>query len=44
MSDLRLGPDRPYHYTLEDAMDRVSITVMPGLAMPLGPIGVLVDR
>ena len=40
VSDLRLGPDRPYHYTLEDAMDRVSITVMPGLAMPLGPIGV----
>lgn len=38
ITDLRLGPDRPYHYTLDDALDRVSITVTPGLAMPLGPI------
>ena len=40
VSDLRLGPDRPYYYTLESALDKVSITVRPGLAMPLGPIEV----
>ena len=40
ITDLRLGPDRPYYYTLESALDKVSITVTPGLAMPLGPIEV----
>lgn len=40
ISDLRLGPDRPYYYTLESVLDSVSITVTPGLAMPLGPIDV----
>ena len=40
ISDLRLGPDRPYYYTLESILDSVSITVTPGLAMPLGPIEV----
>lgn len=38
VSDLRLGPDRPYYYTLEDILDSVRITVTPGLAMPLGPV------
>ena len=38
ITDLRLGPDRPYHYTLDAVLDRVSVTVTPGLAMPLGPI------
>ena len=40
ITDLRLGPDRPYYYTLESVLDKVSITVTPGLAMPLGPIEV----
>ena len=40
ITDLRLGPDRPYYYTLESVFDKVSITVTPGLAMPLGPIEV----
>ncbi len=40
ITDLRLGPDRPYHYTLESVLDRVFFTVTPGLAMPLGPIDV----
>lgn len=44
VSDLRLGPDRPYHYTLEAVIDRVSITVTPGLAMPLGPIDVVLTE
>ena len=44
LSDLRLGPDRPYHYTLEGEIDRVSITVTPGLAMPLGPIDVVLNE
>ena len=40
ITDLRLGPDRPYHYTLEAAVESVSLTVTPGLAMPLGPIDI----
>ena len=40
VTDLRLGPDRPYHYTLDGHLDRVMFTVTPGLAMPLGPIDV----
>ena len=40
ITDLRLGPDRPYHYTLDAALEEVSLTVTPGLAMPLGPIDV----
>ena len=39
-TDLRLGPDRPYHYTLEAVLDSAVVTVTPGLAMPLGPIDV----
>ena len=40
ITDLRLGPDRPYHYTLEAVLDSAVVTVTPGLAMPLGPIDV----
>ena len=40
ITDLRLGPDRPFHYTLEAVLDTVMVTVTPGLAMPLGPIEV----
>ncbi len=40
ITDLRLGPDRPYHYTLEALLDTALVTVTPGLAMPLGPIDV----
>jgi hypothetical protein len=40
ITDLRLGPDRPYYYTLEAVLDEVLFTVTPGLAMPLGPIDV----
>ena len=40
ISDLRLGPERPYHYTLEAVLDSAMVTVTPGLAMPLGPIDV----
>ncbi len=43
VSDLRLGPDRPYFYTLEEVLDSVSFTVTPGLAMPLGPIEVMLQ-
>ena len=38
ITDLRLGPDRPYYYTLDPAFDAATVTVTPGLAMPLGPI------
>ena len=40
ITDLRLGPDRPYHYTLDATLEEVSLTVTPGLAMPLGPIDI----
>jgi len=40
ITDLRLGPDRPFHYTLEAGLEHVSLTVTPGLAMPLGPIDI----
>jgi len=40
ITDLRLGPDRPYHYTLEAVFDTARVTVTPGLAMPLGPIDI----
>jgi hypothetical protein len=43
LSDLRLGPDRPYYYTLEAVLDKVIFTVTPGLAMPLGPIEVILQ-
>ena len=38
VTDLRLGPERPYYYTLEPVLDHAMVTVKPGLAMPLGPI------
>ncbi len=37
-SDLRLGPDRPYHYTVPSWADSVILTTKPGLSFPLGPI------
>ena len=37
-SDLRLGPDRPYHYTVPDWSEHVVLTTKPGLSFPLGPI------
>lgn len=39
-SDLRLGPDRPYHYTAPSWADSVLLTTKPGLSFPLGPIEV----
>ena len=43
-SDLRLGPDRPYHYTAPAWSDSVIVTTKPGLSFPLGPIQVDVLR
>ena len=43
-SDLRLGPDRPYHYTAPSWAESVILTTKPGLTFPLGPIGVDVLR
>ena len=39
-SDLRLGPDRPYHYAAPEWADSVMLTTKPGLSFPLGPIEV----
>ena len=39
-SDLRLGPDRPYHYSAPQWADSVILTTKPGLSFPLGPIEV----
>ena len=39
-SDLRLGPDRPYHYDAPEWADSVILTTKPGLSFPLGPIDV----
>ena len=39
-SDLRLGPDRPYHYDAPGWADGVIFTTKPGLSFPLGPIDV----
>ena len=41
ITDLRLGPDRPYYYALDGTLDFVTFTVTPGLAVPLGPIDVI---
>ena len=43
-SDLRLGPDRPYHYSAPQWADSVILTTKPGLSFPLGPIEVDVLR
>ena len=43
-SDLRLGPDRPYHYTAPNWADGVILTTKPGLSFPLGPIDIDVLR
>lgn len=43
-SDLRLGPDRPYHYSAPQWADSVILTTKPGLSFPLGPINVDVLR
>ena len=38
--DLRLGPDRPYHFTPIDEADSIIITPRHGLAIPFGPVEV----
>ena len=43
-SDLRLGTDRPYHYTAPNWADGVILTTKPGLSFPLGPIDIDVLR
>jgi hypothetical protein len=43
-SDLRLGPDRPYHYSAPAWAESVIFTTKPGLSFPLGPIDVDVLR
>ena len=43
-TDLRLGPDRPYHYTAPTWAESVILTTKPGLTFPLGPIDVDVLR
>ena len=43
-SDLRLGPDRPYHYTAPAWADSVILTTKPGLTFPLGPVQVELVR
>ena len=37
-SDMRLGPDRPFHYTAPSWANSVILTTKPGLSFPLGPI------
>ena len=37
-SDMRLGPDRPFHYTAPSWANTVILTTKPGLSFPLGPI------
>ena len=37
-SDMRLGPDRPLHYTAPTWANSVILTTKPGLSFPLGPI------
>ena len=37
-SDMRLGPDRPFHYTAPTWANSVILTTKPGLSFPLGPI------
>ena len=39
-SDLRLGPDRPHHYSAPAWADGVVLTTKPGLSFPLGPVKV----
>lgn len=39
-SDMRLGPDRPFHYTAPSWANSVILTTKPGLSFPLGPIEV----
>jgi hypothetical protein len=39
-SDLRLGPDRPHHYSAPAWADGVILTTKPGLSFPLGPVKV----
>jgi len=40
MDDLRLGPSNAFHYSVPEWADKVSFTVAPGLAIPLGPVDV----
>lgn len=36
--DLRLGPTRPFYYSIPEWVDTLSISAQQGLAAPLGPI------
>ena len=38
ITDLRQGDHRPYAYTIDSELDSVLLAVLPGLAMPLGPV------
>ena len=44
ITDLRQGVNRPYIYTLDSALDSVMVAVLPGLAMPLGPIELTISN
>ena len=37
-SDLRLGPTRPFFYSVPDWIDNLAVSAKQGLASPLGPI------
>ena len=36
--DLRLGPTRPFYYSVPDWVENLEITSVQGIASPLGPI------
>ena len=40
LDDLRLGPDRPHHYSTPGWAERAVVTLTPGVAETLGPIDV----
>ena len=39
-TDLRLGINRPYYYDIPEHTETLLITAKPGIALPLGPIGI----
>lgn len=44
ITDLRQGVNRPYAYTLDNDLDSVLVSVLPGLAMPLGPVDLILSN
>lgn len=40
IDDLRLGPSNPFYYTIPSWAEKVTFTVAPGLAIPLGPVDI----